>query len=127
VQTSGKRGIPDVAYDGNPHRRSGVQQLQLRQLLHHRLEQYGGTSIGTPQWAALFAIANSERKAGGKTPLNQPQSLLYANAEADFHDITSGKNGSCGAQCTAGPGYDYVTGLGSPQANLLIPVLVAAP
>jgi hypothetical protein len=65
--------------------------------------------------------------AAGKKNLNQPQILLYPDAEADYHDITSGTNGSCGAQCTAGIGYDFVTGLGSPQANLLIPALIAAP
>lgn len=128
VQTTGKRGIPDVAYDGNPS--TGVPEYNSYNCgssCTTGWAQYGGTSIGTPQWAALFAIANSERVSGGKKPLNQPQNLLYPDAEADYHDITSGKNGSCGAQCTAGPGYDYVTGLGSPQANLLIPALVAAP
>ena len=41
-------------------------------------------------------------------------------APGDFHDITSGYNGY-----SAGPGYDLVTGLGSPRANLLIPGLAA--
>jgi subtilase family serine protease len=128
VQTSGKRGVPDVAYDANPS--TGVPSYNSYSCGGACLTgwgQWGGTSIGTPQWAALFAIANSERVALGKTALTQPQILLYPDAEADYHDITSGKNGSCGALCTAGPGYDYVTGLGSPQANLLIPALVAAP
>jgi hypothetical protein len=55
---------------------------------------------------------------------------LYAAvdaAEAGYHDITSGQNASCGAQCAASAGCDFVTGVGSPQANLLIPALVAAP
>jgi len=128
VQTSGKRGVPDVAYDGNPN--TGVPSYNSYNCGSACLTgwgQFGGTSIGAPQWAALFAIANSERLVAGKTALNQPQNLLYPDAEADYHDITSGKNGSCGAQCNAGPGYDFVTGLGSPQANLLIPALVAAP
>jgi subtilase family serine protease len=127
VQTTGKRGIPDVAYDGDPN--TGVPAYNSHSCAKciTGWGQWGGTSIGTPQWAALFAIANSERKAASKSDLNQPQFLLYPDAEADYHDITSGKNGSCGALCTAGPGYDYVTGLGSPQANLLIPALVAAP
>lgn len=128
VQTTGKRGIPDVAYDGNPS--TGVpayNSYNCGSACYTGWGQWGGTSIGTPQWAALFAIANSGRVAAGKKNLNQPQFLLYPDAEADYHDITSGKNGTCGALCTAGPGYDYVTGLGSPQANLLIPALIAAP
>jgi len=128
VQSTGKRGVPDVAYDGNPS--TGVpsyNSYNCGSSCSTGWGQWGGTSIGSPQWAALFAIANSERLAGHKAALNQPQSLLYSNAETDFHDIVSGENGRCGAVCTVGPGYDYVTGLGSPQANLLIPALVAAP
>nr|WSX74926.1 hypothetical protein OH826_14135 [Streptomyces sp. NBC_00899] len=35
-----------------------------------------------------------------------------------LYDVTSGSNGACGAECTAGPGYDTVTGLGSPLAGV---------
>ncbi len=127
-QNTGKRGIPDVAYDADPN--TGVptyNSYNCGRACYTGWNQFGGTSIGAPQWAGLFAIANSERKAAGKANLNQVQFLLYPASETDYHDITSGNNGSCGAQCTAGPGYDFVTGVGSPQANLLIPALVAAP
>jgi len=127
VQTTGKRGIPDVAYDGNPNTGVPAYSSYACGSCYTGWNQWGGTSIGTPQWAALFALANSMRVAASKTNLNQPQFLLYPAAETDYHDITSGTNGSCGAQCTAKTGYDYVTGLGSPKANLLIPALVAAP
>src|SRR5205823_14523545 len=39
---------------------------------------------------------------------------------ADFHDVITGTNGYA-----AGVGYDLVTGLGTPLADLLIPDLVA--
>jgi hypothetical protein len=45
---------------------------------------------------------------------------------ADFHDITSGSNGATAAY-TAGPGYDLVTGIGSPIGNKLVPAMVAYP
>jgi len=129
VQTTGKRGIPDVAYDANPS--TGVpayNSYACAGSCYTGWNQWGGTSISAPQWAALFAIANSERVAASKATLrNQVQFLLYPDAEADYHDITTGSNGSCGSRCKAGPGYDFVTGLGSPKANLLIPALVAAP
>ena len=48
---------------------------------------------------------------------------IYAAPAADFHDITSGSNGSY----SAGPGYDEVTGLGTPMADLLLPELAAYP
>jgi len=122
VQSSGKRGVPDVAYDANPS--TGVPIYDSGD---GGWVQVGGTSMGSPQWAALFAIANSMRVADGKANLTKPQQYLYGHAETDFHDITSGSNGTCGALCTAGTGYDYVTGVGSPQANLIIPALVAEP
>ena len=40
---------------------------------------------------------------------------IYAGGyRTNLRDITSGTNGRCGQQCSAGPGYDLVTGLGSP-------------
>jgi subtilase family serine protease len=127
VQTSGKRGVPDVAYDGNPGTGIPSYSSWACSQCVTGWSQWGGTSIGTPQWAALFAIANAERHAASKAKLTQPQVDLYPVAEGDYHDIVSGTNGSCGALCTAVVGYDYVTGLGSPKANLVIPALVAAP
>ena len=44
--------------------------------------------------------------------------ILYENP-ADFHDITSGTSTGT-PNYSAGPGYDYVTGLGSPIANLVV-------
>jgi subtilase family serine protease len=126
VQTTGKLGIPDVAYDADPS--TGVpvyNSYACGGYCPTGWGQWGGTSIGAPQWAALFAIANSARAALGKTNLRYPQFILYAVAPTNYHDITSGTNGNCGAQCTAGAGYDFVTGIGSPQANSLIRVLTA--
>jgi subtilase family serine protease len=125
VQSTGFRGIPDVAYDADPS--TGIpiyDTVGIYKLLGWI--EIGGTSMGAPEWSALFAIANSMRAAASKTALNQVQFDLYPIA-ADFHDIVSGTNGTCGALCTAGAGYDFVTGLGSPMANEIIPALVAAP
>jgi subtilase family serine protease len=126
-QNTGMRGVPDVAYDGDPSTGVPAFSSNACEFCYTGWDQWGGTSIGTPEWAALIAIANSQRVAMGKTTLSKIQTLLYPLSETDYHDITSGSNGGCGAQCNAGPGYDFVTGLGSPQANLLIPALVAAP
>ena len=51
---------------------------------------------------------------------SQTLPALYSLPTADFHDITSGSNGTY----SAGPGYDEVTGLGTPVANTLVPDLV---
>ena len=92
----------------------------------------GGTSAGAPQWAALLALADQGRAALGYDTLTSEQALtmmyatlnnpaLYAQV---FHDVTTGANSTGQA---AGLDYDYVTGLGSPDAQYLIAYLVPEP
>jgi len=93
-------------------------------------QNVAGTSIATPDWASFLTLVNSVRATQGKGVLSQTAQDLYAiyyssNYLSDFHDITTGSNGNCGAQCNAGPGYDLITGIGSYQANNLIMALVA--
>lgn len=128
----GWRGVPDVSYDGDPNTGFSVYDT-VRYQGQSGWFQVGGTSAGAPQWAALFAIANSMRVAGNKATLSSTSSTISpvygvassSNLSSNFHDILSGTNGNCGALCTAVAGYDYVTGLGSPQANNIINALVA--
>jgi hypothetical protein len=49
------------------------------------------------------------------------QQALYSAPASNFNSITSGSNGAY----TAAAGYNLVTGLGTPVANLLIPSLIA--
>jgi hypothetical protein len=74
----------------------------------------GGTSVATPIIAGVYALAG--RPAAGSYPASYP----YQH-RADFTDVTSGSNGSCEATrrylCTAGPGYDGPTGLGTPDGT----------
>jgi subtilase family serine protease len=127
---SGWRGVPDVAYDGDPNTGFAVYDT-VRYLGQSGWFQVGGTSAGAPQWTALIAITNSLRAASGKSILGITDTAVYsvakANISSNFHDITIGTNGSCGTLCTAVAGYDYVTGLGSPQASNLVSALVALP
>ncbi len=128
---NGLRGVPDVAYDGDPNTGFAVYD-SVRYQGQRGWFQVGGTSAGAPQWAALFVIANSVRVAGGKRTLSSANGAVYSAAAgtaygSNFHDITSGTNGSCGTLCTASSGYDYVTGLGSPKANNIIQALANLP
>ncbi len=110
--TGGLRGNPDVSYDADPA--SGVAVFDsLGDQGFKDWIQVGGTSAGSPQWAALGAIVNAGRTS--KTAYS-----------TNFRDITSGTNGSCGSVCTAGTNYDFVTGLGSPLANAIVPSLQKA-
>ncbi len=133
--TGGFRGNPDVSYDADPASGVAVFDSLGFQGLKNWI-QVGGTSAGAPQWAALFAIANAGRAAGRSSPLGSTSTTtptnvaLYSIAKTayatNYRDITSGTNGNCGAICTAGPNYDFVTGLGSPLANNIIASLVKA-
>jgi subtilase family serine protease len=122
AQSSGKRGVPDVAYNASPATGVPVYDSEAGDW-----GQVGGTSASSPQWCAIVAIANSIRAGMGKGTIGTNfLNAIYANPPA-FHDITKGSNGSCGAECNAGPGYDFVTGLGSPMAPQVVDALVAAP
>lgn len=124
----GRRGVPDVAFDANPSTGFAVYDSVAIQGQAGWFE-VGGTSAGTPQWAALIAIANSLRAAARKAHLSNTNAFLYAlaksNLSSEFRPVNQGTNGTCGALCSAMPGYDFVTGLGSPQANRLIAALAA--
>ena len=129
--TGGFRGNPDASYDADPASGVAIFDSLGFQGLKNWI-QVGGTSAGAPQWAALFAIANAGRTSPlGSTSTTTPTNVaLYSIAKtgyaANYRDITSGTNGSCGAVCTAGPNYDFVTGLGSPLANSIIASLQTA-
>jgi subtilase family serine protease len=85
-----------------------------------------GTSLAAPMWAGLIAVTNQGRALAGEAPIGNVQEAVYSLPTTDFHDITTGTNGLTGASLhSAGPGYDEVTGIGSPIANKMIPDLVA--
>ncbi|MFZ0794226.1 MAG: S8 family serine peptidase, partial [Candidatus Korobacteraceae bacterium] len=123
------RCVPDIASDADPG--TGVPVYDTYS--YGGWVQVGGTSVATPDWAAFLTLVNSARVANGGTTLSTADADLYTiyyNATdyaADFHDITSGTNGSCGTDCTAQVGYDLVTGIGTYQANTLYPAMVAMP
>ncbi|MGC9948633.1 MAG: S53 family peptidase [Bryobacteraceae bacterium] len=122
AQSSGQRGVPDVAYNASPATGVPVYDSEAG-----NWAQVGGTSASSPQWCAIVAIANSIRAGMGKGTIGTDfLNVVYANPTA-FHDITKGANGKCGTECEAGPGYDFVTGLGSPMAPQVVDALVAAP
>ena len=120
TQSSTYRAVPDVSSDASPS--SGVGLYDSYDFgSTDPWFTVGGTSFAAPSWASIIAIANQGRVAAGYTPLDGPSQTLpalYSAPSSDFHDITSGNNGFA-----AGTGYDLVTGIGSPVANLLVPAL----
>ncbi len=72
---------------------------------------FGGTSVSAPIVAGVYALNGHV----GSPPV-PPVAWPYLNPAA-LNDVTSGANGSCSPAylCTAGPGYDGPTGLGTPK------------
>jgi subtilase family serine protease len=72
----------------------------------------GGTSVGSPLIAGAYALAENA------TSQNYAQGLWQAGGTSNFHDVTAGyANGTCPLYpyiCTPGPGYDGITGWGTP-------------
>ena len=108
VKTGG-RGVPDVAGDADP-----TTGYTIR--VDGQTTVIGGTSAVAPLWAGLIAVANQQ--LGAHVGFIQP-AIYAAKAASAFNDITVGSNGAF----SAGPGWDACTGLGSPIASKLIPLL----
>jgi subtilase family serine protease len=88
----------------------------------------GGTSLATPQWAGLVAIA--DQISGSDLGLLNP-ALYRIGADPsryakDFYDVTTGNNTDSDTVpgYPATTGWDPVTGLGTPNAANLLPDLV---
>jgi hypothetical protein len=122
------RTTPDVAMDAGPGTGVAVYDEYNNGTTDPWSAIIGGTSLSSPLMAGLIAVADQGRALAGLTPMDgYTQTLprlydLYTDDYADnYHDITSGSNGS-----PAGVGYDLDTGLGSPKANELVPDLAGA-
>jgi subtilase family serine protease len=125
ANTNNMRGVPDVGMEASS--RTGV-------LVYDGGSWFivGGTSVSSPTFAAIAAIADQVNGAQlgflndafykiGSTPSR------YAN---DFFDVTAGNNDNFQSppdpDYAATTGWDPVTGLGTPNAANLVPDLIAA-
>src|SRR5262249_14155885 len=119
------RATPDVSFVADPA--TGAWVADTYNLpADNPFETVGGTSLSAPSWAGLLALVNQGRAAAGQATLNsssptEAQQDLYSLSQSDYNIIASGTNGGY----NAAPGYNLVTGLGTPVANQLIPDLVA--
>jgi len=106
VPASAPRLVPDVALAADPTPGNYV-------LDGGRWFAIGGTSAAVSTWGALFARLVAH--AGGR--VGNPNARFYARCgTAAFHDVTIGSN----AGFDAGPGWDAVTGLGTPDVAALL-------
>jgi subtilase family serine protease len=121
------RGLPDVAVDGSSG--TGMALALGAPGGGDVFIGAGGTSAAAPFWSGLIALA--DQQAGH--PLGFVNTAIYRIARSPqyhkaFHDITTGNNTVAldGATITgyqAAPGWDPVTGWGSPNAQMLVRLL----
>ena len=108
------RGVPDVAALAS-------ETPGYRIYVDNEAMALGGTSAGTPLWAAMIAIAD----AGRATPLGLVAPHLYATRGLT-RPITQGDNKMNNVGYSAGPGWNACTGLGAPIGASLVESLAAA-
>ena len=113
------RLAPDISAVADPF--TGVKIVVDRQVIAG-----GGTSLSAPLWAGMVAVINQYLAHNGGPPLGSLNPLLYRLAEGArlpaFHDVVRGGN----AVDNAEPGYDLVTGLGTPNVDNLAKGLLVA-
>lgn len=121
-----RRGVPDVASDADPDTGIAFVEAAGGQF---GIYPAGGTSAGAPVWAAIAALA--DQYAGRHLGFINP--AIYeigrgAQYHRAFRDVTKGNNTVQVGSVTvkgfdAGSRWDPVTGWGSPNAQVLIPLL----
>ncbi len=131
ISANGYRANPDVSFDADPN--TGVPIYDSYDFGSATpWLQIGGTSFACPAWASLVAITDEIRANHGLPSLDGPSQTLpylynlYATKPGDFNDVTTGSS-SGSPTYSAGPGYDLVTGIGTPKANLLVSDLANLP
>jgi kumamolisin len=114
-----RRLIPDVSAVADAF--TGVKIVFKQQVLVG-----GGTSQAAPIWAGMTAVMDQYMVENGGHLLGDLNPLLYAVAAGSrlpsFRDVVLGGN----AVSTAAPGYDLVTGLGTPDVDNLTRSLLIA-
>jgi subtilase family serine protease len=120
------RGVPDVAATAAPDSSAVITSTGGG---NHTIEGHGGTSASAPLWAALIALADQH----ARRHLGFVNAALYrigrsARYHQAFHDVTAGSNTVRFPPRTisgyhSAAGWDPVTGWGSPNASVLIPLL----
>ncbi|KAH8999904.1 subtilisin-like protein [Lactarius hatsudake] len=114
------RGFPDIS----------AQASRFQCILNADQYLARGTSTATPVVAGIISLLNDHLISTGRHTLGFLNLLLYGHGRDGINDITSGSNPGCGTDgFTAIPGWDPVTGMGTPDfmtlqhiIDLLIPV-----
>ncbi|MEO7019050.1 MAG: S53 family peptidase [Ktedonobacteraceae bacterium] len=132
-----QRGLPDISYSGSINHGVLVACGTCQGGANPAFFIFGGTSVGSPNWAGIVALAN--QLAGHH--LGFINTELYRIGEsrglsaATFHDITVGNNSVIEPDSNNNPvsvtgfnataGWDPTTGFGTPKVDIVVPLLAA--
>ena len=121
------RNVPDVAMEADTDNYNCTMGVCLGL-------GWGGTSFAAPRWAGFMALVNQQAAAKGPNTVGFINPAIYSiGASSSYgsalHDISSGNDDCCGQSVwyNAVPGYDLVTGWGSPNGQNLIDALAGSP
>ncbi|KAI0353320.1 family S53 protease-like protein [Trametes cingulata] len=110
------RGFPDVSAKADDFR-----------VWENTVASLYGTSASSPTFGSVIALLNDRLAEKGKGPLGFLNPWLYSKGVEGLKDITSGNSSiECNGEefgFEAVPGWDPVTGLGTPDFNKLLGVL----
>ena len=110
---------------------AGRRRLEHRRRLDRLVLDRRHVALGCPQWAGLVAIAD-QINGGGLGLLNPALYKIGADPAryaADFFDVATNNTNQGDPSVPGYPstqGWDAVTGLGTPNAAVLVPDLVQA-
>ncbi|HEX5402206.1 MAG TPA: protease pro-enzyme activation domain-containing protein [Pseudonocardiaceae bacterium] len=112
------RTVPDVSSEANPNTGYAI-------FTGGRWGKFGGTSAAAAMWAGFTALYDHRARVAGDPALGFANPALYPilsqdSYATDFHDITAGLN----VDYQATPGYDEVTGIGTPIGDTLTATLL---
>jgi len=111
------RALPDVSVVG----------VNVMIILDGVPQSVDGTSCSSPMFAGMVSLLNGVRLQAGKNPLGFINPLLYSSFNEDptsFFDVTQGYNGEgCCPGFNATKGWDPVTGLGTPNFEVLLKIV----
>jgi kumamolisin len=125
--SNGNRQVPDVSADADPLTGYSIYYSGDDGCSgQHCFRIVGGTSAAAPLWASLILLANQKAQARGQGTLGFLNPALYRigngpGAAQVYHDVALGGN----LYYAAAPTWDYSTGWGSPDADALVPALLA--
>ncbi len=119
------RGVPDIASDAAPH--TGMALVSRTGRGRYTIRNSGGTSAAAPLWAGVIALADQY----AHRHLGFVNAAIYQIAQTShdaFHQVTTANNSVSFPPHTiigyhAGRGWNPVTGWGSPNASVLVPLL----